>query len=36
MKKLFNLSLKDLKQYQDKYNQYLHYSIWVCFILKAL
>jgi Rrf2 family protein len=27
MKKLFNLSLKDLKQYQDKYNQYLHYSI---------
>ncbi|WP_428023202.1 RrF2 family transcriptional regulator [Arcobacter sp.] len=26
-KKLFNLSLKDLKQYQDKYNQYLHYSI---------
>jgi len=25
--KLFNLSLKDLKQYQDKYNQYLHYSI---------
>lgn len=27
MTKLFNLSLKDLKQYQDKYNQYLHYSI---------
>jgi Rrf2 family protein len=27
MKKLFNLSLKDLNQYQDKYNQYLHYSI---------
>jgi Rrf2 family transcriptional regulator, cysteine metabolism repressor len=26
-KKLFNLSLKDLTQYQDKYNQYLHYSI---------
>ena len=26
-KKLFNLSLKNLKQYQDKYNQYLHYSI---------
>jgi len=27
MTKLFNLTLKDLKQYQDKYNQYLHYSI---------
>ena len=26
-KKLFNLSLKDLTQYQDKYNQYLHYNI---------
>ncbi|PLY10676.1 MAG: Rrf2 family transcriptional regulator [Arcobacter sp.] len=26
-KKLFNLSLKDLTQYQDKYNKYLHYSI---------
>lgn len=26
-KKLFSLSLKDLTQYQDKYNQYLHYSI---------
>ncbi len=26
-KKLFNLSLKDLSKYQDKYNQYLHYSI---------
>jgi Rrf2 family protein len=27
MKKIFNLTLKDLKQYQDKYNQYLHYNI---------
>jgi Rrf2 family protein len=26
-KKIFNLTLKDLKQYQDKYNQYLHYNI---------
>ena len=27
MKKIFNLTLKDLRQYQDKYNQYLHYNI---------
>lgn len=27
LKKILNLSLKDLSKYQDKYYQYLHYSI---------
>jgi Rrf2 family protein len=27
VEKIFNLSLKDLKAYETKYNEYLHYSI---------
>jgi hypothetical protein len=29
MKKIFDISLDKLDEYQDKYNEFLHYSIWV-------